>query len=295
MADRTLTFADHRRSMDGLRYVYPVLSRRAKGISLGVNLNPDKACNFDCIYCQVDRTIPGSKGVDLARLEHELDRLFAWVASGELFSHPPYDTVAGARRRVNDVCFAGDGEPTAVPEFPEAVRIAVDLKRRYGLEDVKVVLISNATLFHRARVQRGLEAMVGAQGEIWAKLDAGTEAYYQKVCVSRVPFQRILANLQRVACQAPLVIQTLFLELGAEGGPSDAELEAYVGRLQAMLEGGGQLKLVQIYSIARRPPRADVFALPDEAIDRMVAWVGARIPVPVEGYYGSAQFLRGSS
>src|SRR5260221_294117 len=54
-------------------YVYPVLSRRARGISIGVNLNPDKVCNFDCIYCQVDRTTPGAvRDVDEARLTEEL-------------------------------------------------------------------------------------------------------------------------------------------------------------------------------------------------------------------------------
>ena len=46
----------HERRFEANRFVYPVLSRRSKGLSLGVNLNPDKVCNFDCIYCQVDRT-----------------------------------------------------------------------------------------------------------------------------------------------------------------------------------------------------------------------------------------------
>ena len=45
----------HQRSFEWNRFVYPVLSRRSKGLSVGVNLNPDKICNFDCIYCQVDR------------------------------------------------------------------------------------------------------------------------------------------------------------------------------------------------------------------------------------------------
>ena len=46
---------DHPRLFQGNKFVYPVLSRRSRGISVGVNLNPDKVCNFDCIYCQVDR------------------------------------------------------------------------------------------------------------------------------------------------------------------------------------------------------------------------------------------------
>ena len=47
--------SDHARLFEHNRFVYPVLSRRSGGISIGVNLNPDKICNFDCIYCQVDR------------------------------------------------------------------------------------------------------------------------------------------------------------------------------------------------------------------------------------------------
>ncbi|GIS62123.1 MAG: hypothetical protein CM1200mP2_43480 [Planctomycetaceae bacterium] len=46
----------HPRTFHDNRFVYPVLSRRSHGLSVGINLNPDKICNFDCIYCQVDRT-----------------------------------------------------------------------------------------------------------------------------------------------------------------------------------------------------------------------------------------------
>ena len=52
---------DHRREWREFDYAYPVLSRRSKGISLGVNLNPDKICNFDCVYCEVDRNTPGKR------------------------------------------------------------------------------------------------------------------------------------------------------------------------------------------------------------------------------------------
>ena len=51
----------HERSFEANRFVYPVLSRRAGGLSVGINLNPDKICNFDCIYCQVDRVSPAER------------------------------------------------------------------------------------------------------------------------------------------------------------------------------------------------------------------------------------------
>src|SRR5687767_15913296 len=119
---RELTFADHDRGLDGNRYVYAVLSRRARGLSIGVNLNPDKVCNFDCPYCQVDRTVPGGpSGIDLDLLEAELSRLLGWVRDGSLWEHPPFHTVAPELRRVADIAFAGDGEPTTPAAFPQAV------------------------------------------------------------------------------------------------------------------------------------------------------------------------------
>ncbi|GHV16314.1 hypothetical protein AGMMS49938_16200 [Fibrobacterales bacterium] len=48
-------WADHSRTFSDFRFVYPVISRRAKGLSIGVNCTPNKTCNFNCIYCQVDR------------------------------------------------------------------------------------------------------------------------------------------------------------------------------------------------------------------------------------------------
>lgn len=292
LGSRRLTFEDHRRSMDALRYVYPVLSRRARGISLGINLNPDKACNFDCVYCQVDRTIPGARGVELEVIEQELSLLLGWVADGTLFEHPPFDTVVGSMRRVNDVCFAGDGEPTTAPELLPMVERVMRLKAQFGLTHLKTVLITNATMLHRPRVQEALALMDRAQGEVWAKLDAGTEAYYQRVCVTRVPFERILDNLLLTARVRPLVIQSLFLEL-EEGGPPDSEVEAYIGRLQHIVREGGQLRTVQLYSVARKPPLPGVFSLSHEALDALVERVQRALPdVSVEGYYGSEKFMR---
>ena len=59
---QVLDFRNHARELAGNRYIYAVVSRRSRGLSIGINLNPDKACNFDCPYCQVDRTTPGALG-----------------------------------------------------------------------------------------------------------------------------------------------------------------------------------------------------------------------------------------
>src|SRR5262245_49404644 len=164
------------------KFVYPVLSRRSRGISIGVNLNPDKVCNFDCIYCQVDRRSEAeTKFVETARLLAELDDMLSLVKSGELFKDEPFRNVPANRRRLNDIAFSGDGEPTTFRNFDEIVATVARLKSRHGLNDVKLVLITNASMFHRPAVARGLALLDENNGEIWAKLEAGTDDYYQLV------------------------------------------------------------------------------------------------------------------
>src|SRR6187401_68649 len=101
-------FAQHPRQWLRNWYVYPVISRRSKGLSIGVNLNPDKRCNFDCIYCSVDRTIiDDTVRVDMGRLRDELDEMLSLAASGEIFTLPPLHDTPQALRRLNDVAFSG--------------------------------------------------------------------------------------------------------------------------------------------------------------------------------------------
>src|SRR3954447_19875387 len=166
-------FTQHSRSWQQNRYVYPVISRRSKGLSIGVNLNPDKVCNFDCVYCSVDRTTPATiREVDLAVLREELDQLIGLAGAGALFEQAPFDQTPEHLRRINDVAFSGDGEPTSFQQFDEACRIAAELLEKHGRAgDVKIVVITNATLFHQRRVREALAYLDGHNGEIWAKLD----------------------------------------------------------------------------------------------------------------------------
>src|SRR5437879_1637370 len=177
-----LIHRDHRLTFQENLYGYAVVSRRSKGVSIGVNLNPDKVCNFDCVYCQVDRkTPPLVRDVDLPRLLEELQDMLDLVTSGELFEMERFRDTPAALRRLNDIAFSGDGEPTTCPEFLEIVQAAAAIKRQRGLANVKMVLITNATMFHRFKVREALAVLDANNGEIWAKLEAGTEAYYQLV------------------------------------------------------------------------------------------------------------------
>ena len=243
--------AHHERTFEANRFVYPVLSRRSGGISVGVNLNPDKVCNFDCIYCQVDRTRQSeTRFVETDGLVAELEDMLALVASGRLFEQSPFDTTPAPLRRLNDIAFSGDGEPTTYRNFDEIIADCAAVKDRLGLHDVKMVLITNASMFHRPHVERGLAILDAHQGEIWAKLEAGTEAYYQLVERTPIPFRQMLDNIAAAARVRPLVIQSLFMRIAGEP-PSADELAAFCDRLNEITAAGGQLKLVQIYTVAR--------------------------------------------
>jgi wyosine [tRNA(Phe)-imidazoG37] synthetase (radical SAM superfamily) len=263
---RELTFADHDRGLDGNRYVYAVLSRRARGLSIGVNLNPDKVCNFDCPYCQVDRTVPGGPPeIDVAVLAAELEGLLDRARSGTLWQHPLFATAPEPLRRVADVAFAGDGEPTTPGEFPAAARAARDVIERSGL-GVPLRLLTNATLFDRPRVREALACF----DELWCKLDAGTEAYFHLVDGTRLPFRRILANLLAVARERPIVIQAMFLAIDG-AGPAEAEIAAWGDRLREITTGGGRIDRVQVYTVARRPADPRVAPLPDARLEEIAA------------------------
>ena len=268
------------------RFVYPVISRRSGGLSIGVNLNPDKICNFDCIYCQVDRTVQGlTRFVDLPAMLAELEQTLEAAVSGRLFHHPDFSGVPASLRRLNDIAFSGDGEPTSHRNFDQVVAASAELKRRLGLDGVKMILITNASLFHRPHVLRGLETLDANQGEIWAKLDAGSEDYFRKVERTPIKLARILENITQAARQRPLVIQSLFMRIDGES-PDDAELITYCQRLREIAAAGGRLKLVQICTVARRPAEAYVQPLKDAEVDRIVQMVRQLTGLNAAPYYG---------
>lgn len=278
----------HERRFEDNRFVYPVISRRSRGVSIGINLNPDKVCNFDCIYCQVDRTVAGdTRFVELERLSAELDETLALTVSGRLFETDKFRSVPPELRRLNDIAFSGDGEPTTHRNFDEIVAACAEVKRRHGLDAVKMVLITNASRLHRPHVQRGLEVLDRNQGEIWAKLDAGTEEYFRDVARSPVPFSQVLENITGAARIRPLVIQSLWMRIRGQP-PPDEEIQAFCQRLREITSAGGRLSLIQVYTVARPPAEGYVAALTDGEVDRIAAIVGRETGLAVAPFHGPA-------
>ncbi|HEU4950863.1 MAG TPA: radical SAM protein [Holophagaceae bacterium] len=278
---------DHRRVWADFDYCYPVISRRSKGVSLGVNLNPDKVCNFDCVYCEVDRVTPAKrKDIDLDQLEREMAALLDLTLDGTLFEVSPFDSARPEQRRLNDIAFSGDGEPTTAPEFAEAVDRIAKLKWARGLHDVKLVLITDSSRLQAREVIQGLDTLQANHGEIWAKLDAGTEEHYKRVNRSAIPFQRILDNLEITARLRPLLIQTLFFSWQGQG-PSEAEVDAYIGRLRHILNWGGKLTGIQLYTVARPTPEPEARPLRGAELEAVAARIRAGLPeVPLEVFPG---------
>lgn len=280
---------DHSRDWKSNLYVYPVISRRSGGLSIGVNLNPDTACNFDCVYCQVDRvTPPRVREVEPAALEMELREMIQIAQSGALFADAAFHAVPKEFQAIRDISFSGDGEPTTCPHFREAVQIAARLRSEFVLHGTKLVLITDACYLTRPAVMEGLAILDANNGEIWAKLDAGTEEYYRRVNVPNYPLRHVIENIIAAARVRPIVIQSMFMRLDGEG-PSEVEIEAYTDRLKEIVAGGGSIKLVQVYTVARRPAQSFVTSLSDAQIDRIRDAVGVRTGLAAESFYGARE------
>ena len=287
--DRRLKIAhqQHGRHWRDFLYCYPVVSRRSGGLSVGINLNPDKACNFDCVYCQVDRkTPPVVRQVDLAVLRDELEKLLSMAVDRSLFAAPPFDCLPPGERVVRDIAFSGDGEPTTYPRFDEVVRMAVEARRSRGLDGAKLVLITDACYLTKPKVRAALRLLDENNGEVWAKLDAGTQAYYELVNCPNYPLAHVLKNILDAARGRPVVIQSLWMRLHGRPAPEE-EVRAFAGRLNDIVAGGGRIKLVQVYTIARQTAEPYATPLSRDELDRAAAQVRAATSLPIETYYGA--------
>jgi wyosine [tRNA(Phe)-imidazoG37] synthetase (radical SAM superfamily) len=243
------------------RFVYTVISPRARGLSVGVNMNPDKFCNFDCVYCEVNRSEPARESrLDVGAMVTELERTLELVRSGGIRQRLGYQSLPPELLELRHVTLSGNGEPTLCPNFAEAVESVVHLRARGRFPFFKLVLITNASGLDRPEVAEGLSLLTG-RDEIWAKLEAGTQDYMNRVNRTDVALEKILANILLIARKRVVVIQSLFPSINAEA-PPPSEIEAYVQRLRELKEAGAQIRLVQIYSATRPTPHSECGHLP---------------------------------
>jgi wyosine [tRNA(Phe)-imidazoG37] synthetase (radical SAM superfamily) len=252
----------------GNRFVYAVVSPRARGLSLGVNMNPDRYCNFDCGYCEVDRTVPSSETtLDVDVMADELQRLLALAYSGELHNFYHFRNTPPDLMKLRHVALSGDGEPTLCPNFLDALRAVIHVRALGKFPFFKIVLLTNATGLDLREVQDGLKLFT-PQDEIWAKLDAGTQRYMEEVNSPNCLLDKVLENILLVARQRPVIIQSLFPMLDHEE-PTVEEIENYAGRLNDLKHAGAQIPLVQIYSANRPTPHSKCTHLPLKTLARI--------------------------
>jgi wyosine [tRNA(Phe)-imidazoG37] synthetase (radical SAM superfamily) len=258
----------HPRDFLGNRFVYVVVSPRARGLSIGVNMNPDKKCNFDCLYCEVNRTEPAREArLNVEVMAVELKKTLAGVHAGRLRERPCYCALPDEFLQLRHVALSGDGEPTLAPNFVEIVQAVIHVRALGGFPFFKIVLITNATGLDQAQVQQGLNFFTRSD-EIWAKLDGGTQAYLNMIDRPDVPIEKILENILRQARQRPVVIQSLFPAINGIEPPPE-EIEQYAQRLRELKAGGAQIPLVQIYSATRPMPNSECGHLPLNVLSRI--------------------------
>jgi len=263
----TLSVVDHDRDSVNLRYVYPVISRRAGGVSVGVNLNPNNACNWRCIYCQVpDLTRGTAPLVDLALLETELHAFLSELLRGDFMqSRVPEDM-----RRINDIALSGNGEPTSSTEFDQVIALIAKVRAAVALpESVKTVLISNGSLMHRGAVQQGLRAMSLLNGEVWFKLDRASEAGMQRINDTHTTMNKVREHLVTAIGLCSTWLQTCWFAIDGVA-PSNEDEENYLAFVASLLRDGHQLQGVLLYGLARPSMQVEaprLSALPKEKLD----------------------------
>lgn len=266
-AEHETAFGHPRDFLDN-RFVYTVVSSRARGLSVGINMNPDKWCNFDCPYCEVQRNETFRKQhLDVDVMAAELKKTLAFVHGGRLREHPWYHSLPNEMLRLRHVTLSGDGEPTFAPNFVEAVQTAIHVRAMGGFPFFKLVLITNATGLDQPQVLQGLEHFHRSD-EIWAKLDGGTQAYLKKVNRTDVPLEKILSNILSLAKKRPLIIQSLFPSINGQEPPVE-EIEQYALRLKELKAQEAQISLVQIYSATRPTPDSNCGHLSLKTLSRI--------------------------
>ena len=239
---------DHSRDIAGLTYVYPVVSRRAGGVSIGINLNPNNACNWRCVYCQVPDLKRGSAPqIDLVALEAELRTFLHEIVHGDFMQ----THVIPEARRINDIALSGNGEPTSAREFAQVIELIGRVKADYNLpKNLKLVLITNGSLVNRPGVQAGVSAMAELNGEVWFKLDSVTREGHQRINNTRMSLMRMRENLRLATRLCPTWLQTCVFQISGMAPPV-AESDAYLSFLERFLNEGEKLKGVLLYGLAR--------------------------------------------
>jgi len=267
MNQKPLTVTEHRRDQAGLTYIYPVLSRRAGGVSVGINLNLNRACNWSCAYCQVEGLKRGKpEPVQVELLVNELRAFLLYALSGDYLA---LHVEAAEFRQLADIAFSGDGEPTAAAEFAEVMQRVVSVMREFDLIGrLPLRLITNGSMAERKKTRDSLATLASAGGEVWFKIDRGDAAGIFAVNRTRLTPETALRRLRLCAAIAPVWVQTCWFACNGKE-PDRAAKESYLALLQ---KAAGFIQGIHLYGLARPPRPEEAAGLSRLAPETLVAW-----------------------
>ena len=240
-----LSIHDHSRELSGLKYIYSVISRRAGGLSIGINLNVNNACNWQCIYCEIPNLTRGSPPlIELDVLENELRLFLHDIIHGDYMQK----NVAIEDRHLKDIAFSGNGEPTSAAEFPQVILIVKKILQEFDLlHKIKIRLITNGSLMHEASVLKSIKMLEKINGEVWFKVDAATEETIKTVNQVNLKPNQILERLLNTANICPTFVQTCIFMINGKS-PDDKDINAYV---ELINKAKKIIKGVHLYGLAR--------------------------------------------
>lgn len=217
----------------------PVHSRRL-GVSLGINLLPSdgKRCTFDCIYCECGYNKDGRKGKKMPSREEVMKVLRARLE--DMQTNGPKPDV---------ITFAGNGEPTIHPEFPDILNDVIALRNEF-FPQCKISVLSNATQIVKPEI---FEALKKVDNNI-LKLDTVSEAYIRAIdnpVSKQYAVGDIIEKMKEYGKDC--IIQTMFLNGTHEGkdmsNTSDEYVLPWLDALKAI-----RPRCVMIYTIDRETP-----------------------------------------
>jgi wyosine [tRNA(Phe)-imidazoG37] synthetase (radical SAM superfamily) len=270
-----LTPEDHNRDVSGLTYVYPVVSRRAGGVSIGINLNINNACNWRCVYCQVPNLKRGTPDkIDLELLEKELRGFLNQLLHGDFMER----YVAEGDRHLRDIAFSGNGEPTSAKEFQEVITLVEKVLNDFKLLDdehpiikdqpIKVRLITNGSLMDKNHVLNSVRHLAKVHGEVWFKVDGGRPEDVARVNDVNINIASVIKRLKACAAACPTFVQTCMFGLDGKP-PSESHIAAYINLLS---EVKNDIKGVHLYGLARPSYQVEaprLSRLPAEALEKI--------------------------
>ena len=240
-----LSVNDHSRELSGLKYIYSVVSRRAGGLSIGINLNVNNACNWQCIYCEIPNLTRGSPPpIELDVLENELRFFLHEIIHGDYMEK----NVAIEDRHLKDIAFSGNGEPTSAEEFPQVILIVKKILQEFDLlHKIKIRLITNGSLMHQASVLKSIEMLKEINGEVWVKVDAATEETIKTINQVNLKPNQILERLLNTANICPTFVQTCIFMIDGKS-PDEKDIDAYI---ELINKAKKNIKGVHLYGLAR--------------------------------------------